>query len=148
MWGWNLKLPRTMRIELKNVNKVIRSGLLIRTEIKLGWLVSSTPKAWKYMKLKISMGNLCFPARLAYLVGPENFVAKCRNSRRMLWGYSSTSELFRLPEWWEETIALGQESFGERFPFGSGFLSRCSWMFPNLLRSKSEPVSSEEIHQV
>ena len=29
-----------------------------------------------------------------------------------------------------------------------GFLSRCSWMFPERLRNKSEPVGSEEIRQV
>ena len=38
-----------------------------------------------------------------------------------LWRYSSTSELFRLPEWLEETIASGQGSFGERSPLGSRF---------------------------
>ena len=36
-------------------------------------------------------------------------------------GYSSTSELFRLPEWWEQTIASGLGSSGERFPLGSRF---------------------------
>ena len=39
----------------------------------------------------------------------------------MLWGYSSTSELLRLPEWWEEILASGQGSFRERSPFGSRF---------------------------
>ena len=39
----------------------------------------------------------------------------------ILWGYSSTSELFRLPEWWEEILASGQGSFGERSPLGSRF---------------------------
>ena len=29
-----------------------------------------------------------------------------------------------------------------------GFLSRCSWMFPEWLRNKSLPVGSEEIRQV
>ena len=38
-----------------------------------------------------------------------------------MWGYSSTSELFRLSEWWEEIIASGQGSFGERSPLGSWF---------------------------
>ena len=28
-----------------------------------------------------------------------------------------------------------------------GFLSRCSWMYPERLRNKSELVGSEEIHQ-
>ena len=28
-----------------------------------------------------------------------------------------------------------------------GFLNRCSWMFPEQLRNKSELVGSEEIHQ-
>ena len=36
-------------------------------------------------------------------------------------GCSSTSELFRLPEWWEEILASGQGSFGERSPLGSRF---------------------------
>ena len=36
-------------------------------------------------------------------------------------GYSSISELFRLPEWWEEILASGQGSFGERSPLGSRF---------------------------
>ena len=39
----------------------------------------------------------------------------------ILWGYSSTSELFRLPEWWEEILASGRGSFGERSPLGSRF---------------------------
>ena len=39
----------------------------------------------------------------------------------LLWGYSSTSELFRIPEWWEETIASGQGSFGKRSPLGSRY---------------------------
>ena len=30
----------------------------------------------------------------------------------------------------------------------SGFLSRCSWMFPEQLRNKSEVVGSEEIRRV
>ena len=38
-----------------------------------------------------------------------------------LWRYSSISELFRLPEWWEDTIASGQGPFGERSPLGSQF---------------------------
>ena len=38
-----------------------------------------------------------------------------------LWGYFSTSELFGLPEWWEEILTSGQGSFGERSPLGSRF---------------------------
>ena len=38
-----------------------------------------------------------------------------------MWGYSSTSELFRFPEWWEEILASGLASFGKRFPLGSQF---------------------------
>ena len=37
-----------------------------------------------------------------------------------LWGYSSISELFGFPEWWEEIIASGQGSFAERSPLASG----------------------------
>ena len=40
----------------------------------------------------------------------------------ILWGYSSTSQLFRFKKWWEETIASGQGSSGERSPLGSRFL--------------------------
>ena len=36
-----------------------------------------------------------------------------------LWAYSSTSELLRLPERWEEIIASGHGSFGEWSPLGS-----------------------------
>ena len=39
----------------------------------------------------------------------------------MLWGASSSSERFRLPEWVEESISLGQGSFRERSPVGSRF---------------------------
>ena len=40
-------------------------------------------------------------------------------SETQLWGCSSTtSELFRLPEWWEETIASGQGSFGGAIRIG------------------------------
>ena len=38
-----------------------------------------------------------------------------------MWGYSSTSELFKLPEWWEEHTTSGQASFRERSPVGSRF---------------------------
>ena len=36
-----------------------------------------------------------------------------------MWGYSSTSELFRIPEWWEENLASGQGASKERSPVGS-----------------------------
>ena len=39
--------------------------------------------------------------------------------RRTLWGYSSNSGLFRLPEWWEEYLTSGQGSSKERSPVGS-----------------------------
>ena len=38
-----------------------------------------------------------------------------------MWGYSSTSELFTLPEWWEQHTTSGQGSFRERSPVGSRF---------------------------
>ena len=39
----------------------------------------------------------------------------------LLWGYSSTSGLFRLPEWWEEYLTSGQGSSKEWSPVGSRF---------------------------
>ena len=38
-----------------------------------------------------------------------------------LWGYYSTSELFRFPEWWEEIFTSVQGSFGERSLLSSRF---------------------------
>ena len=38
-----------------------------------------------------------------------------------MWGYSSTSELFRVPEWLDEKPNSGQESSEERSPVGSRF---------------------------
>ena len=40
---------------------------------------------------------------------------------RRMWGYSSNSELYRFPEWWEEILASGLGSFGERSTLGSRF---------------------------
>ena len=39
----------------------------------------------------------------------------------MLWWVSSSSEPFRLSEWWEENTASGQGSPRERYPMGSRF---------------------------
>ena len=39
----------------------------------------------------------------------------------VLWGYSSTSGLFRLPEWWQENLTSGQGSSRGRSPVGSRF---------------------------
>ena len=59
------------------------------------------------------------------------------NSDGMLWGYSSTVELFRLPEWWKETIASGQWSFGEWSPLGSRF---SELLFLDVLGTATEQV--------
>ena len=39
----------------------------------------------------------------------------------VLWWVSSSSDPFRLPEWWEENIGSGQGSFRERSQVGSRF---------------------------
>ena len=38
-----------------------------------------------------------------------------------MWAYSSTSELFRWPEWWEEHTTSERGSFSERSPVDSRF---------------------------
>ena len=43
------------------------------------------------------------------------------NFKMQLWWDSSSSEPFRLPEWWVENIASGQGSLKERSPMGSRF---------------------------
>ena len=55
----------------------------------------------------------------------------------MLGGYSSVSELFRLPEWQKEATALVHGSFGERSPFGSRFPES---MFPDVPETATEQV--------
>ena len=49
---------------------------------------------------------------------------------RNLWGYSSTSELCRWPEWWEEYATSGQGSFREWSPVGSRFSELLFLEFP------------------
>ena len=44
-----------------------------------------------------------------------------RRSNYSLWWVSSSSEQFRLPEWWEGIIALGHGLFRERSPVSSRF---------------------------
>ena len=46
---------------------------------------------------------------------------RCSGPPVTIWGYSSSSELIRWPEWWEEHTTLGQGSFRERSSVGSRF---------------------------
>ena len=55
-----------------------------------------------------------------------------------VWGYSSTSELFRWPEWWEEHTTSGQGSFRERSPV-------CS-RFSELLFLEVPATATEQVH--
>ena len=60
----------------------------------------------------------------------QTFALEDPNNLPLLWGYTSISELFRLPEWWKETTASGQGSFGERSSLGSRFPASLFLDFP------------------
>ena len=62
-----------------------------------------------------------FLPKLFFLFVEKHVICYDYYDEKDLRGYSSTSELFRLPEWWEEILASGQGSSRERSPVGSRF---------------------------